>query len=264
VPDELAAALMTRLLQWRVAGRELSHTRQANLAAIDKLLAGEPFYTLGIEVVNRELAAGALSREGVLAAVAARTGCSKDPALREGPNYISPRACLEGLWRAARLCAAVRQRGGTVVFGTGHPGTMVGLYQRLADSCRAAGCRVPVAGAGTEVQRDWFLDFVGSVACVSDTCGLHHTHMTAAMEAFLDALPTPPDLAFCDHGFAGACLNRGVPCIVPMDTNDPALAVADEARAAFVLVPMNDNLPNHTMARVADVYEALMLVAPVA
>ncbi|MEB3330325.1 MAG: phosphatase [Candidatus Sericytochromatia bacterium] len=262
MPDELASVLMARLLQWRVAGRELSHSRQANLVAIDKLLAGEPFYTLGIDVVTRALADGTLSREGVLAAVAVRTGCSRDPALREGPNYISPRACLEGLWRAARLCARVRQRGGTVVFGTGHPGTMAGLYGRLAEGCRAAGCRVPVAGAGTEVQRDWVLDFVGPVACVSDTCSLHHTHMTAAMEAFLDALPAAPDLAFCDHGFAGACLNRGVPCIVPMDTNDPALAVADEAGVEFVLVPMNDNLPNHVMAGLADVYEALMLVGP--
>lgn len=262
VPDELASALMARLLQWRVAGRDLSHSRQANMAAIDRLLRGDPFYTLGIDVVTRALAAGRLTRERVLEALAGRTGCSKDPALREGPNYISPRACLEGLWRGARLLATVRQHGGTVVFGTGHPGTMVGLYSRLAEGCRTAGCRVPVAGAGVEVQRDWFLDFVGPVACVSDTCGLHHTHMTAAMEAYLEALPAPPDLAICDHGFAAACLNRGVPCIVPMDTNDPALAVAEEEGASFVLVPMNDNLPNHVMARVAEVYEALILVAP--
>jgi hypothetical protein len=135
---------------------------------------------------------------------------------------------------------------------------MLGAYNRLAEYLRNHGCATPVAGAGSEVEQDWYLDFAGVVACVSDTCSVQHTHMTRAMEFFLDHLRTEPDLAVVDHGFAAACINRNIPCIAIMDTNDPALAVAAEAGEDFVLVPMNDNMPNHQMAGLADLYTTLI------
>jgi hypothetical protein len=245
----------------RIAGDKLSHSREANLAAIDKLLDRQDFYTLGIHAVQAEVDAGRLDRAGVLKMVAGFTKCSTDINYTHGPNYISPTACLDGLWEGARLMRKVRDRKGTVIFGAGHSGSMINCYNRLAAYFRSYGCKTPTAGAGVEVQKDWFVDFVGECAVVTDTCGIHHTHMTGAMEAFLDALPSLPDLAICDHGFGGECLNRGVPCVVPMDTNDPAFAVAKLLGLPFVLVPMNDNRPNFIMAGLADIYIELIEVA---
>ncbi len=261
MPAALADRILDRLAIMKLAGRELSHTREANLAAIDKLLAGQPFYTLGIRSVIREVEAGRLDRQGVLDMVAGFTKCSTDLSFEKGPNYISPRACLEGLWEGAKLMRRVRDRKGRVIFGAGHAGTMIEAYNRLAAYFRAYGCETPTAGGGVEVQKDWFVDFVGVVACVTDTCGIHHTHMTEAMAAFLDHLETPPDLAICDHGFGGESINRGVPCIVPMDTNDPGFAVAKNLGEPFVLVPMNDNRPNFVMAELADIYISMIEAA---
>ncbi|MEB3284294.1 MAG: phosphatase [Candidatus Sericytochromatia bacterium] len=258
LPEELHPSLINRILQLRLAGRDLSHTREANLKAIEQLMAGHHFYTLNLTVVEKLLSQGSLDSLEVLAQVASRTGCSRDPAITRGPNYINPRACLYGLWEAAQMLHHIRDIQGTVVFGSGHPGTMLGAYNRLADYLRSYGCSTPTAGAGAEVEQDWYLDFIGAVACVSDTCNVHHTHMTRAMEIFLEQLESPPDLAIADHGFAAACINRDIPCITAMDTNDPALAVAAEAGAEFILVPMNDNMPNQQMNGLADLYISLI------
>lgn len=258
VPEALKARVIERLRAIRIAGRELSHTREANLAAIDKLLAGNPFYTLGIKRVDQAIAEGRYDRQQVLARVAAWTRCSSDLGLVTGPNYISPEACFEGLVAGAQAMRRVIKRRGTVVFGAGHSGSMISAYNQLAGYFLGQGCRVPTAGVGAEVQKDWYLDFVGHVAVVSDTCGIHHTHMTGAMAAFLDALKEPVDLAIADHGFGGECLNRGIMTVAAMDTNDPGFALAHDLGLDFVLVPMNDNLPNAVMKELADLYIALI------
>lgn len=258
LPPEFHPPLINRLLDMRLAGRDLSHTREANLKAIEQLVAGHSFYTLGLRSVEELVGRKALDSLEVLSQVAARTGCSRDPAITQGPNYINPRACLHGLWEAAQMLRYARDTQGTVVFGTGHPGTMLGAYNRLAEYLRSHGCATPSAGTGSEVEQDWYLDFVGAVACVSDTCSVQHTHMTRAMEVFLDHLEETPDLVVADHGFAAACINRGIPCITLMDTNDPAFAVAAEAGDDFILVPMNDNMPNQQMSGLADLYVTLI------
>lgn len=258
VPAELKERIIERLVALKIAGRELAHTREANLAAIDKLLAGNAFYTLGIQRVAEAVAAGRYDRQQVLARVAAWTRCSSDLGVTTGPNYISPEACFEGLVAGAQAMRRVLLKRGTVVFGAGHSGSMISAYNQLAGYFLAHGCKVPIAGVGAEVQKDWYLDFVGHVAVVTDTCGLHHTHMTGAMAAFLDAVEEPVDLAIADHGFGGEALNRGIMTIAAMDTNDPGFAIAQDLGMPFVLVPMNDNLPNAVMRELADLYVALI------
>jgi Phosphatase len=254
----LADRLLARLVALKICGHGLSHSREANLVAIDKLLDRQPFYTLGIRSVEAAVDRGELTKEQVLRLVCSYTKESTDLSVTRGPNAINPQSCLDGLWEAAHLMRRVRDARGTVIFGAGHAGSMINCYNRLAEYFRSHGCATPIAGAGAEVQKDWYLDFVGVVAVVSDTCGLHHTHMTQAMAAFLDDLPEAPALAVCDHGFGGECINRGIPCVVPMDTNDPGFAVARWLGEDFALVPMNDNRPNTVMAELADVYIALI------
>ena len=179
----LARRLMDRLVELKICGESLSHSREANLVAIDKLLDRQPFYTLGIHSVDQAVVDGRLTKQQVLDLVCAYTKESTDLSITKGPNAIDPASCLEGLWEAAKLMRRVRDARGTIVFGAGHSGSMISCYNRLADYFRGFGCETPIAGGGTEVQKDWYLDFVGVVAVVSDTCGIHHTHMTAAMAA---------------------------------------------------------------------------------
>lgn len=261
IPSATRRRLIDRLVELRICGDQLSHSREANLVAIDKLLALQPFYTLGIHSVAAEVEAGRLTKQEVLDLVCAYTKESTDLSLTKGPNTIDPDHCLDGLWEAAHVMRRVRDQRGTIVFGAGHSGSMINCYNRLAEYFRAHGCETPIAGGGTEVQKDWYVDFIGVVGVVTDTCGIHHTHMTAAMAALLDNLPAPPDLAICDHGFAGECINRKVMCVTPMDTNDPGFAVAKRLGEEFVLVPMNDNRPNFIMAELADVYIELIELA---
>ena len=46
------------------------------------------------------------------------------------------------------------------------------------------------------------------------------------MELLLEEADKPPDLVVADHGFAGEAINRDIPTVAVMDTNDPGLAVA--------------------------------------
>jgi hypothetical protein len=70
---------------------------------------------------------------------------------------------------------------------------------------------------------------------LSDTREPRHTHQPDAMHRILEA--ERPDLAFADHGFAGAAVEAGVETIAIADVNDPALLVAqDQGRLEHVLV----------------------------
>ena len=68
----------------------------------------------------------------------------------------------------------------------------------------------------------------------------------------LDSAPKMPDLVIADHGFAGEAINRGIPTVAVMDTNDPGLAVAKKLGANVIIVPMNDNRPNVVTREAAD------------
>jgi hypothetical protein len=59
-------------------------------------------------------------------------------------------------------------------------------------------------------------------------------------------------MLFGDHGWAGAAINAGLPCVAIMDTNDPGLAVAHAlGAAALTIIPSGDNSPNAVMGEVA-------------
>jgi hypothetical protein len=251
-------SLMQTLIDLRIAGEALSHSRQDNLAAIDKLFARHPFYTLELNHVHTLLDQHAITRSSVLASVASFTHCNPDPHHATGPNYISAQRCLAGLKEAAKALRGVQAARGTVLFATGHPGSLTSCYNAIARQLEQNDCTILKPALGYEVQKDWFLDYIDATAVISDTCGVHHTHMTQGMSAMLAELTQPPDLIIADHGFAAVAINHGIPCIAPMDTNDPGLALAKQAGADFVLVPMNDNLPNGRMIALVPVIEALM------
>jgi hypothetical protein len=221
------------------------NSRSANVRAIDRLLAGDPFYTFGIAQVESALARGMLDQDGVVRVMARACGCRDSGQFLGERGYIAPAATVAGLTEMARRLAEAAARRWTVALGTGHPGSMLGCYLRLAEWLRERGCRLAPVPVARPAGIDWWADELGGVAITSDGCGILHGHSTRVMEAVLSR--SVVDVVVADHGYAGAGLNASIPTLAVMDTNDPALAVAKAlGRPDLVVVPLYDNLPNGT------------------
>lgn len=256
--DADRALMRDRLLELGLSG-PTPNTPSANLRAIRQLLDGNVFYTFGIEAVRQAAAKGRLDEPGLLALMARRCGQASGEEFLAGPGTIDPECTLQGLDRGAELMRAVIARRGTVAFGTGHPGSLLNAYNQLADYLEGQGCRIATCSPGATVGVDWVLDFVGRVAVTSDTCGILHGHATRPMEQFIQGFKEPIDLVIGDHGHAGAALNAGLPTIGLMDTNDPALAVAEElGMQPLVAIPIFDNRPNAVTRELADLWVHLL------
>jgi hypothetical protein len=251
-------ALTRQLLDLGLAGR-VANTRDANLRAIRMLLDGVSFYTFGIAAVHEAVSRGMLDEPGVVALMARACGQDSPEAFLSDWGVIAPERTVEALWRAARCFRRVVQAKGTAAFGTGHPGSLLSYYNRLAAYVRAKGGTVAQGKAGVPVGVDWYLDYVGDVAVTSDYCGVLHGHSTRPMEAVIATCGRPIDLVVGDHGHAGAAVNAGIPTIALMDTNDPALEVAAHLEVEHLyVVPFYDNQANAVTARFADTFLAMV------
>lgn len=254
-------AIEQRLVELGLAGT-IPNTRQQNLSSIQKLLAGNVFYTFNVRKVIEAVNEGLLDEPGVLSLMAKECGCDSVDHFLGERGYIHPRAAYDGLSKAARLIADVIRRKGTVAFGTGHPGSMTSAYNALADYMQAQGCTVVRGPVGEPVGIDWYLDYLGSVAVTSDFCGILHGHSTRPMELVIDTHPDL-DLVIGDHGHAAAGINAEIPTIGIMDTNDPALAVASHLEVDdLVVVPLYDNRANAVTIELATMLIQLVSAAP--
>jgi Phosphatase len=256
-----------RLVKLRLSGPELSHSRKNNVDAARRLAESDPYVTFGIRQVIEHVQQNSLDANEALKMIAGITKCSQDLGYTEGRGYISPSSTIKGLKAAATLLRRVSHKGGSVVFATGHPGSMVDFYTELAELVRRLGGRVLDLAKGQVVfqgdDRDHVsvVDSINSVAVLSDTCAALHTHDSRPMELMLDDAPTMPDLVIADHGFAGEAVNRDIPTIAVMDTNDPGLAVAKKLGANLTLIPMNDNRPNVVTREAAELVRRMALDA---
>ncbi len=250
--------LERRLLELGLAG-ETPNTPDANLRAIRQMRDGNVFYTFGIDAVRRAMATGKLGEEAILDLMARHCGQANGREFLAGNGTIAPDRVVEGLERAAERIRDVIARRGTVAFGTGHPGSLLNAYNRMADYLDRRGCRIARVAPGAEVGVDWVLDFVGRVAVTSDTCGVLHGHSTRPMEQLIAGYGAPIDLVIGDHGHAGAAINAGIATIGFMDTNDPALAMASHLEIDnLVAVPLFDNRPNAVSEALADLWIPLI------
>ncbi|HUP27472.1 MAG TPA: phosphatase, partial [Chloroflexia bacterium] len=242
-----------------------SHTRRKNVEAVQRMVAGDPYATFGIKLVLEHIASEGLEADSALKMVASLTKCSQDINYTEGRGYISPSSTIKGLRATASAIKRVALAGGTVVFATGHPGSMVEYYNELAYLVRRLGGRVAnlargqIVAQGEDMDNVKVVDAYNAVAFLSDTCSALHTHDTGAMALMLDDAERLPDLVIADHGFAGEAINRGIPVVAVMDTNDPGLAVAKKLGAKVVLVPMNDNRPNVVTREAAELVKQIAM-----
>src|SRR5262249_39475085 len=98
IEDQVIERKLTRL---RLAGPELSHSRQNNLEAVRKLASLDPYATLGIRQVIDYVKTKEIDPAEALGMIAGITKCSQDINYTEGRGYISPSSTLKGLKAAA-------------------------------------------------------------------------------------------------------------------------------------------------------------------
>jgi hypothetical protein len=257
--------LERRLTKLRLSGPELSHSRKNNVEAVKRMVNGDTYANFGIRMVIEHFASDGADADAALKIVAGITKCSQDINYTEGRGYISPSSTIKGLKAAAAAIRRVASQGGSVVFATGHPGAMIDFYTELAYLVRRLGGHVLDLAKGQLVfqgdDRDHIkvVDSVNSIAFLSDTCGALHTHESRPMELMLDSAARLPDLVVADHGFAGEAINRSIPTVAVMDTNDPGLGIAKHLGANLVLVPMNDNRPNVVTREAANLVKQFAL-----
>jgi len=262
VDDHILERKLTRL---RLSGAELSHTRKNNVEAVKRMVAGDPYATFGIRIVLDRVQSNGLDADDALKMLASLTKCSQDITYTEGRGYISPSSTIKGLRATATAIRRVASQGGSVLFATGHPGSMIDYYTELADIVRKLGGHVldlakgQVVFQGTDMDHVKVVDSINAVAFLSDTCAALHSHDSLPMELMLNDASKLPDLVIADHGFAGEAINRGIPTVAVMDTNDPGLAIARHLGANVIIVPMNDNRPNVVTKEAAELVKQMVI-----
>jgi hypothetical protein len=115
-------------------------------------------------------------------------------------------------------------------------------YIRLAHLIRSWGGSVLEPALGAQVPPNLDLAYVDGVAVTTDRASVPHSHSHDAMDQML-AHAGHVDLVVADHGYASGAINAGVAVVAVMDTNDPALALAQRLGANLIIIPMDDNRP---------------------
>ncbi len=254
-----------RLTKLRLSGPELSHSRANNVEAARRLADNDPYVTFGIRLVIDYVQLNHVEPQEALSMIAGITKCSQDVTYTQGRGYISPSSTIKGLKAMSAAIRRVCRDRGYVTFATGHPGSMIECYTELAELVRELGGHVLDLAKGQLVfqgeDRDHVhvADSVNGIAILSDTCAALHTHDSRAMQLMLDDARRLPDLVIADHGFAGEAINRNIPTVAVMDTNDPGLAVAKKLGANVIIVPMNDNRPNVVTREAAELVKQMIL-----
>ncbi|WP_449352476.1 phosphatase [Streptomyces shaanxiensis] len=245
------SALRAHLLAARLAGI-VATSREESLRSYRLFAARDPRVLIGIDPE------WAWSERDLIGLMADKCGVSGDPRCTTGLDVIDPERTLAALDAFAERLAAVAQRSGPVLIGTGHPHRLLGFYAALADALSAAGCTVlsPAHGRRVDITtrfglRTYNLDYVRGVALVrapdAKSSGGEpgaHTHsplpVRTALAAAAESGGPLPELVIGDHGWVCGAGQLGFEAIGLADTDDPALFVGEAEGAVSVVVPLDD------------------------
>jgi hypothetical protein len=247
------AELRVHLLAVRLAG-VVGTTREESLRSYRLFAARDPRLLIGLDPER------VWGERELLALMADRCGVSADPAHVSGHDVIDPERTLAALDAFAERLAVAAERGGPVLFGTGHPHRLLGFYAVLADALSAAGCTVltPAQGRCVDITtrfglRTYNLDYVRGVGLVRGATAERpgcepgaHTHsplpVRTALAAAADAGGPLPELVIGDHGWVCGAGQLGFEAVGPADVNDPAPFVGEAEGAVSLVVPLDDGV----------------------
>ncbi|WP_053853257.1 phosphatase [Streptomyces sp. NRRL B-24085] len=244
-------ALRAHLLAARLAG-SVATSREESLRSYRLFAARDPRVLIGIDPER------SWNERDLIGLMADKCGVSGDPRCTTGRDVIDPERTLVALDAFAERLAAVSQRSGAVLLGTGHPHRLLGFYAALADALSAAGCTVltPAHGRCVDITtrfglRTYNLEYVRGVALVrepdAESSGCEtgaHTHsplpVRTALAAAAESGGPLPELVIGDHGWVCGAGQLGCEVIGLADTDDPALFVGEAEGAVSVVVPLDD------------------------
>ncbi|MFJ8072350.1 phosphatase [Streptomyces sp. NPDC096176] len=240
-------ALRAHLLASRLAG-DVATSREASLRSYRAFVARDPRVTIGLDPQ------WSWSVRDIVALMAEKCGVSGDPDDVTGTDVIDPERTLCRLGAFAERLGAVAARGGSVLFGTGHPHRLLGFYADLADAVSAAGCSVltPAQGRCIDITtrfgvRTYGLEYVRGVALLHEAGAREagtHSHSPLPVRVALQAAAAVggplPDLVVGDHGWVCGAGQLGIEAIGLADTDDPALFVGEVEGQVSVAVPLDD------------------------
>lgn len=246
-------ALREHLMRVGLAG-SVATARESSLRSYRLFAARDPRFLIGIDPER------AWRQSDVLGLMADRCGVSADPGCTSGQDVIDPGRTVAALDRFAERLGNVAQRGGPVLFGTGHPHRLIGFYGALADALSSVGCEIltPATGGRVDITtrfglRTYNLDYVRGVAVVREApasrlgCATGvHTHsplpVRVALAAVAEAGGALPELVVGDHGWVCGAGQLGFEAIGLADTDDPALFVGEAEGRVSVVVPLDDGV----------------------
>lgn len=226
-----------------LTGRLRHNDLKINERAIKKMIDGNPYWTLNLKSLKKN----PVKYREALDLLANSLGLSSAEFLETSHAFIDPSATLSQLQLAiGELEKAIKQNE-TILFATGHPGSLIGFYNELARHLEEKGAKIFHLEEPVRLGDGRWLDSVGYVLAVSDEGSLLHTHEGEGLDELLRA--NEVDWVVADHGFAGAAINAGKNTVAIFDTDDPAIPVAAENNRKIIAVPMNDNRKNVNSAR---------------
>ncbi|MFI1969343.1 phosphatase [Streptomyces cinnamoneus] len=246
-------ALRAHLLAARLAGA-VATPRERSLVRYRLFAARDPRVTLGLEPESDWRFADLLRLMGQ------KCGVSADPKDTSGQDVIDPDRTLAALDAFADRLATVAATGAPVLFGTGHPGPLLGFYAALAEGLSAGGCGVltPAQGRSVDITtrfgvRHYNLDYVRGVAMVREPGARDHrsepgahTHsplpVRVALAAAAEAGEGLPALVVGDHGWVCGAGQLGIEAIGLADSDDPSLFVGEAEGRVSVVVPLDDTV----------------------
>ncbi|MGH2813633.1 MAG: phosphatase, partial [Actinomycetota bacterium] len=177
--DELGRHLVTARIAGSVQTPVWDVLRKADLVA-----AGDPDHCFGLSGMHR------YTQAEVLAEVTRQFGWTHTPGEPpDGPTWIEPEPLLDEIDRAAERLARAAAAGEHVLFATGHPTGMLGLYQQLAVAVREAGAKLSRPGDGLAFrfhEHRRRIIYTGWVAVLASGANLYHTHEAHPMELVLE------------------------------------------------------------------------------
>jgi len=213
MPDPSREDLARHLVASRIAGSVRTPVWDV-LRKPALIAAGDPEQCFGLSGLQR------YTPSEILAEVTRQFGWSHTPGEDpDGPTRIDPELLLAELDRAAERLATAAASGEHVLFGTGHPTGMLGLYQQLCLAIRDAGAKVSRPGDGLAFRFHGHrrrIVYIGRVAVLASNANVYHTHHAHPMELVLEQAGEV-DLVVGDHGWAGAAAERGIDVVAVAD-----------------------------------------------